>query len=101
MTYNQYVDAKATQKILTAARQQQAELNVADDSFGPALTQTIKRSKGGARTNVRTLGGPSKGGDDSDSDIAEDAGDVDERDFFDDIELDEENRKALEMFQNK
>lgn len=38
--------------------------------------------------------------DSDDSDLAEDANDVDENDFYDDIQLDEENRKALEMFQN-
>lgn len=91
------MDAKATKKILTAARQQQAEFNATDDSFGPSLTQTIRKPKG-AKKNAR--GAAANNGDDSDSDIDEEAGEVDEKDFFDDIELDEENRKALEMFQN-
>lgn len=49
-------------------------------------------------TLVVNLG--SKPADSDDSDVGEDAEDVDENDFFDDIQLDEENRKALEMFQN-
>lgn len=57
----------------------------------------MKRPKGGNKSSVSNLRGTAN----DDSDLEEDDGEVDENDFYDDIQLDEENRKALEMFQNK
>lgn len=69
-----------------------------DDSFGPALSQTIKKAKTGVPHKIRKLddGHHSDINDDDD-----DGKDVDENDFFDDININEEDAKALEMFQNK
>lgn len=89
----QYVDAKSSQKILSAARQQQAEFNIEDD-FGPPLVKKTQNPFG-PRRKLHKL-------DSDNSDNSEDEQpDVDEKDFFDDIKLTEEDARALEMFQNK
>lgn len=89
----QYVDAKSTQKILSAARQQQAEFNIEDD-FGPPLVKKQSSNPFGQRRKVHKL-------DSDNSDSEDEKPDVDENDFFDDIKLSEEDARALEMFQNK
>lgn len=89
----QYVDAKSSQKILTAARQQQAEFNIEDD-FGPPLASKQSSNPFGPRRQVNKL-------DSDNSDCEDEQPDVDEKDFFDDIKLSEEDARALEMFQNK
>lgn len=88
----QFVDAKSSQKILSAARQQQAEFNIEDD-FGPPLVKKTTNPFG-PRRKVNKL-------DSDNSDSEEEQPDVDEQDFFDDIKLTEEDARALEMFQNK
>ncbi|KAJ6633274.1 Bystin [Pseudolycoriella hygida] len=87
-----FVDTKSSQKILSAARQQQAEFNIEDD-FGPPL---VKKSTNpfAQRRNLNKL-------DNSDSESGDEQPDVDEQDFFDDIKLTEEDARAMEMFQNK
>ncbi|XP_037031605.1 bystin [Bradysia coprophila] len=88
-----YVDAKSSQKILSAARQQQAEFNIEDD-FGPPLVKKLSNPFG-PRRKLNKLDS-----DNSDSEV-EDQPDVCEQDFFDDIKLSEEDARAMEMFQNK
>lgn len=90
----QYVDAKSSQKILSAARQQQAEFNIEDD-FGPPLVKNVTTNPfGSRRKQLSKL-------DSENTDSEDEQPDVDERDFFDDIKLTEEDARALEMFQNK
>lgn len=113
----QYVDAKSTKKILSAARKQQAEFSI-DDSFGPPLVQPakIKPVSLGAHRRLgnfssaraqcffccgfhRNFNGLARA--DSESEPEDDPPDIDEHNFFDDIKLTEEDARALEMFQNK
>lgn len=86
------MDAKSSQKILSAARQQQAEFNIEDD-FGPPLAKKVANPFGPRRKLSKLAS------DNSDSETEQP--DVDEKDFFDDIKLTEEDARALEMFQNK
>lgn len=90
----QYVDAKSSQKILSAARQQQAEFNIEDD-FGPPLVKKAANPFG-PRRKLHKLDS-----DNSDLEDEREQPDVDEKDFFDDIKLTEDDARALEMFQNK
>uniref|UniRef100_U5EVH8 Putative cell adhesion complex protein bystin n=1 Tax=Corethrella appendiculata TaxID=1370023 RepID=U5EVH8_9DIPT len=89
----QFVDSKTTQKILKAARKQQVELNLLDDSFGPSLSEANKIYKKHKLDDRNSS-------DESDSDNNDNnEGEID--DFFDDIKLDAEDESAIEMFKNK
>lgn len=95
----EFVDAKTSQRILQQARKQQAELNLLGDSFGPSLAESVALSgEGRKKHRLGTRGGDSS--DESDEEYR-DEGDVDGQDFFDDIKINEEDERALEMFQNK
>lgn len=96
----EFVDAKTSQRILQQARKQQAELNLlGGDAFGPSLAESVALSAGeGRRQRHRLRGGDSSG--ESDEEFRDEA-DVDGADFFDDIKINEEDERALEMFQNK
>lgn len=98
----EFVDAKTSQRILKQARKQQAELNLlGGDSFGPSLSESVALSEGTSKRQKHRLG--RAGGDSSDESDEEfrEEGDVDGQDFFDDIKINEEDERALEMFQNK
>lgn len=94
----EFVDSRTTKKILQQARKQQAELNLLDDSFGPSLAESAAAAASGKRRH--RLGDPASSGESEDEDYREEA-DVDGQDFFDDIKMNEEDERALEMFQNK
>ncbi|XP_055612353.1 bystin [Uranotaenia lowii] len=91
-----FVDAKTTKKILNQARKQQAELNLLDDSFGPSLSESAALAGGRKKHRL----GDHDSSDESDEEFREDA-DVDGQDFFDDIKINAEDERALELFQNK
>lgn len=92
-----FVDSRTTKKILHQARQQQAELNLLDDSFGPSLAESAAAATGSKK---RRRLGDNAASDESDEEYREEA-DVDAQDFFDDIKINAEDERALEMFQNK
>ncbi|XP_055539644.1 bystin [Wyeomyia smithii] len=89
-----FVDAKTTKRILQQARKQQVELNLLGDSFGPSLAEAAsadsrKRHRLGERDS-----------DESDEEYRDEP-EVDGEDFFDNIKINKEDERALEMFQNK
>lgn len=94
----EFVDSRATKKILQQARKQQAELNLLDDSFGPSLAESAAAANASGKKRHRL--GYAASSDESDEEYREDA-DVDGQDFFDDIKMNAEDERALEMFQNK
>ncbi|XP_065073521.1 bystin [Ochlerotatus camptorhynchus] len=93
----EFVDSRTTKKILHQARKQQAELNLLDDSFGPSLAESAAAAAGSTR---RHRLGDHASSDESDEEYREEA-DVDAQDFFDDIKINAEDERALNMFQNK
>ncbi|XP_058823645.1 bystin [Topomyia yanbarensis] len=90
-----YVDAKTTKKILNQARKQQAELNLLGDSFGPSLVEAAA-----VASKKKHRLGDQGSSDESDEEYRDEA-EVDGQDFFDNIKINEEDERALEMFQNK
>uniref|UniRef100_A0A1L8E3L3 Putative cell adhesion complex protein bystin n=1 Tax=Nyssomyia neivai TaxID=330878 RepID=A0A1L8E3L3_9DIPT len=95
-----YVDARLTKKILDVARKQQQEGEEGNlaSMFGPTpaeAAQIIKKAQ-----NAIRLGKSADSDDEGDDDVANQP-EVSEHDFFDDIKVDEEDEKAIEMFQNK
>lgn len=85
------MDARPTSKILQTARAQQAEMKI--ELGGPTLLASMKKSKkglllGDAHTNDDDL---------SDNEFNPD---VAAQDFFDDMQITEEDDRALKMFQN-
>lgn len=97
---NEYIDPKTTQRILQAAQKQRAELA---KEFGP--TPSEAKSKGlfdTKKNNVRFAAGSDEGSDGEDEKFDDDGReDYNENDFFDDLKINDEDEKALEMFQNK
>ncbi|XP_062533279.1 bystin-like [Armigeres subalbatus] len=93
-----FVDSRATKKILQQARKQQAELNILGDSFGPSLAESVAAANASGKRRHRL--GDAASSDESDEEYREEA-DVDGQDFFDDIKMNAEDERALEMFQNK
>lgn len=87
----QYVDARSTQRILQAARAQQAE--IALDISGPSLQETMRKVKKSSRLGSRS--------NDDDLSDNEDKPDIVAQDFFDDMQIDEEDEKAMKLFQNE
>lgn len=96
---NEYIDPKTTQRILQAAQKQRAELA---NEFGP--TPGEAKNKGLFDTNKKNVRFAASDGD---SDVEDEKFDDDGRneytedDFFDDLKINDEDEKALEMFQNK
>lgn len=85
------MDARSTSKILHAARAQQAEMKL--ELGGPTPREAIKKSK-----KETVLGSQcTNNGYSSDDDCKPD---VIAQDFFDDMQITEEDDRALEMFQN-
>ncbi|XP_076082758.1 bystin-like isoform X2 [Mytilus galloprovincialis] len=78
-----YVDDKLSKKILEQARLQQAEL---EEEHGIVRAQPVKK-----KTTLDT--GPPRDDSDSDNDLASD-----NEEFYEDIEVDEDDEKALQMF---
>lgn len=88
-----FVDAKISKKILYQARKQQSELNLLGDSFGPTLSEA-------ASVPRKKHLGDHGSSDESDEDYREEA-DVDGQEFFNDIKINEEDERAMELFQNR
>lgn len=89
--YFQYVDAKSTQRILSSAREQQAE--IAAELRGPTLLESLKKPK-------RPSLGRGRASRDSESDT-EDKPDICVQDFYDDMQINEEDERAMALFQNE
>lgn len=80
---------------MQAARAQQAE--IALDLGGPSVQESMRKvTKKSGR-----LGARMKNDDDDDLSDNEDRPDVLAQDFFDDMQIDEEDEKALKLFQNE
>lgn len=101
---DEFLDQKLTRKILDAAREQQEELQ---EEYGVA-----KASKGGKTAPTitfkvplpKTQKKPSRQADDDDDDDEDDedmSSSVSDADYYQDIEIDEEEEKALEAFMSK
>lgn len=88
----QFVDARTTQKILQAARAQQAEINL--DLGGPSLQDSMRKVK-------KLPGKRFNNDDDDDLSDDDDKPDVTGQDFFDDMQIDEDDERAMKMFQNE
>lgn len=88
----QFVDARSTSKILSAARAQQAEMKL--ELHGPTLQESMQKS-----SKKNPFLGTSSAHDDDLSDD-EHKPDVIAQDFFDDMQITEEDDRALKMFQN-
>jgi essential nuclear protein 1 len=93
---SEYIDPKTTQRILKAAQKQRAELAA---EFGPTPSEAKSRGLYNSK-NAPNAGSDS---DESDSEQFEDDGkDVyTENDFFDHLKINDDDEKALQMFQNK
>lgn len=91
---DEYIDPKTTQRILKAAQKQRLELA---SEFGP--TPGEASSKGLYEVKKPTI---RDGDSDSDSEQIDDVKEeYNERDFFDELKINEEDEQALQMFQNK
>lgn len=88
----EYVGSELSGRILQQARQQQRELEDDDDDLTPAPKKTTKLGSGSS------LPGPSNAGSDEDDDESSD--DNMDTDFYEDVIIDEEDERALEMFMN-
>lgn len=94
---NEYIDPKTTQRILKAAQKQRAELA---QEFGPTPSEAKTKKLFDTKKTARFAGS-------DESDVEEEKFDDDgrdeytENDFFDDLKINDEDEKALEMFQNK
>lgn len=93
---NEYIDPKTTQRILQAAQKQRAELA---KEFGPTPSEAKSKGLFDTKKNVRFAGSD----DDSEDEKFDDDGreEYTENDFFDDLKINDEDEKALEMFQNR
>jgi essential nuclear protein 1 len=89
----EYIDPRTTQRILNAAQKQRLELA---KEFGPTPGEASK-------SGLYNFKKPMKGSDsESDSEqIEDDKEEYNANDFFDDLKMNEEDERALEMFQNK
>lgn len=76
---------------MQAARAQQAE--IALDLGGPSLQESLRKNK-----NKPKLGSRSKDDDDFSGD--EDGPDVTGQDFYDDLQINEDDERAIKLFQN-
>lgn len=91
---DEYIDPKTTQRILKAAQKQRLELA---SEFGP--TPGEASSKGLYEVKKPTIRDSDS---DSDSEQIDDVKEeYNERDFFDELKINEEDEQALQMFQNK
>lgn len=91
---SEFIDPKTTQRILKAAQKQRAELA---DEFGPTPAEAKSRGLFEAKKSIDSDG-------DSESDHFDDDGgkeEYTEHDFFDDLKMNDEDEKALQMFQKK
>jgi hypothetical protein len=111
-----YVDAKSTKKILKQARQQKDELDL---DFGPTPSEAkaaglfdLKASLNDGKYLYQSLLFQNlsamfffffqiDGDSGSESEVELEEKDAAAHDFFDDVKIDEDDEKALLMFQNK
>lgn len=92
LPFFQFLDARSTSKILHAARAQQAELKL--ELSGPSLQESMKKPKKGPLLGTSSA---NEGDDVSDNECKPD---VIAQDFFDDMQITEEDDRAMRMFQN-
>ncbi|XP_034233912.1 bystin [Thrips palmi] len=88
----EFVGSELSGRILQQARQQQRELEDVTDDLAPPAKKTTKLGAGSS------LAGPSNAGSD-DEDGASSEDDM-EGDFYEDVNIDEDDERALEMFMN-
>lgn len=90
---DEYIDPKTSQRILKAAQKQRLELA---NEFGPTPGEAT--SKGLYEYKKPTVRGSDS---DSDSEIVDVKEEYNERDFYDELKINQEDEQALQMFQNK
>lgn len=92
---DEFIDPKTTQRILNAAQKQRLELA---QEFGPTPGEASSRGLYDVKKATALKGSDSE----SDSEQFEDGKEeYNENDFFDDLKMNEEDERALQMFQNK
>ncbi|KAG5681430.1 hypothetical protein PVAND_010867 [Polypedilum vanderplanki] len=92
---SEFVDPKTTQRILKAAQKHRAELA---SEFGPTPSEAKSRGLYKTKKAFTKDSDESDEGEQFDDDEKEE---YTEHDFFDDLKINDEDEKALEMFQNK
>lgn len=90
---NEFIDPKTTQRILNAAQKQRAELA---KEFGP--TPGEAKSRGLYSTKKFSAGSDES---EEEEQLEDDREEYTEHDFFDDLKINDEDERALQMFQNK
>lgn len=95
---SEFIDPKTTQRILKAAQKQRAELA---NEFGPTPGEAKSR---GLFDSKKIFAKDSDGeSEEEEEEQFQDDGreEYTEHDFFDDLKMNDEDERALEMFQNK
>ena len=96
---SQFIDPKITQRILNAAQKQRAELA---KEFGP--TPGEAKTRGLYEKKKISFADNTKADDDDDEDSGseqlDNENDYTEHDFFDELKINDEDERALMMFQN-
>lgn len=96
---SEFIDPKITQRILNAAQKQRAELA---KEFGPTPGEATSRGLYGSKKN--TLADSSRSDEDEDEEADSEQFDnkieYTEHDFFDELKINDEDERALMMFQN-
>ncbi len=93
---NEYIDPKTTQRILNAAQKQRAELA---DEFGPTPSEAKRKGFYDSK-KLNKFAGSDDESEDEKSDFDEKE-DYTENDFYDILKINDEDEKALEMFQKR
>lgn len=92
---DEYIDPKTTQRILNAVQKQRLELA---KEFGPTPGEASSRGLYDVKKETTMRGSDSE----SEPEHFDDGKDeYNENDFFDDLKMNEEDERALQMFQNK
>jgi essential nuclear protein 1 len=92
----EFIDPKTTQRILAAAQKQRAELA---KEFGP--TPGEAKSRGLYDAKKHAINSDDEEESEVDNDGDDDREEYTEHDFFDDLKMNDEDERALELFQNK
>lgn len=89
----EYIDPRTTQRILKAAQKQRQDLA---KEFGPTPGEATSKGLYDVKKTARQ-------DSESDSEPEQDGGkeDYNEHDFFDDLKMNAEDERALQMFQNR
>lgn len=99
---SEFIDPKITQRILNAAQKQRAELA---KEFGPTPSEATTRGLYASKKisfadNTRSGDSDDEEEVDSGSEKFDDKNDYTEHDFFDELKINDEDERALMMFQN-